>query len=186
MAAKKKKKRRSAKSEANIKAAYGAVRELNAASKADREAQLADQKMLFLEHFILLGRVDLATKKIGQHYNWPYVQQRDDPQFAKDFEEARVIAAGHIEDAAYSRAVQGILQPVYQRGQLVGMRREFSDSLTIFLLKGLKPKVYRDHVSVETTGKDGGPIETKQQVGLTDELAAQMVEKFLGVSPKEK
>jgi hypothetical protein len=52
-----------------------------------------------------------------------------------------------------------------------------SDALLMFLLKGLKPERYRDRVSAEVTGKDGGPIslEQKRLTVLTDDELAQLI-----------
>jgi hypothetical protein len=59
----------------------------------------------------------------------------------------------------------------------------------MFLLKGLKPERYRDRVSAEVTGKDGGPISLEQKrltVLTDDELSALIaVAKKLDATPPD-
>ena len=37
----------------------------------------------------------------------------------------------------------GVEQPVFYKGEVCGLVRKYSDVLLIFLLKGLRPEVYR-------------------------------------------
>lgn len=71
----------------------------------------------------------------------------------KKFRERLVLAseeaADRLEEAARERAVEGWEEPVYQRGELVGSVRKYSDSLLAMLLKGAKPQKYRDVVGVQ-------------------------------------
>lgn len=56
------------------------------------------------------------------------------------------IGADSLEDEAVRRARDGYDKPVYQQGQCVGQVRKYSDTLMVFLLKGARPKKYRDNV----------------------------------------
>ena len=47
-----------------------------------------------------------------------------------------------LEDEAYRRAVEGVEIPVFQSGKQVGVKRQWSDRLLVFLLAGLKPAKY--------------------------------------------
>jgi len=59
---------------------------------------------------------------------------KTDPHYAAAFEEAREMAAQHLEDEAVRRAMGG------------------SDTLLIFLLKAFKPEVYKERHEVYHTG----------------------------------
>jgi hypothetical protein len=48
-----------------------------------------------------------------------------------------------LEDEAVRRAYEGVERPVFQGGKQVGVVREYSDTLLIFLLKALRPEKYR-------------------------------------------
>ncbi len=86
-------------------------------------------------------------------YNW--LRQKDEAYLAA-WEAARSIAGDVLEAEAVRRAHDGVDRPVYQQGRLVGYERIYSDTLLIFLLKGMRPEVYRERH--ELTGKDGGPV----------------------------
>ena len=63
-----------------------------------------------------------------------------------------------LEDEAVRRAKEGVEEPVYQGGKLVGHVQKYSDTLLIFLLKGAKPQKYGDKVR-HTNGDGDGPIQ---------------------------
>lgn len=54
-----------------------------------------------------------------------------------------------LEDEARRRAVDGVDEPVFQGGELVGHVRRYSDRLLEFLLRGRRPTVYREGASVD-------------------------------------
>jgi hypothetical protein len=62
------------------------------------------------------------------------------------------MGADALEDEANRRAREGVERPVYQGGKFVGAIREFSDTLLIFLLKGLKPEKFRENSHIEHSG----------------------------------
>jgi hypothetical protein len=72
--------------------------------------------------------------------------------------EAQTEAAQLLEDEAIRRAHEGILTPVFYKGNPTGVMREYSDALLMFLLRGFTPEKYRDRGSVEVSGPAGGPI----------------------------
>lgn len=67
-----------------------------------------------------------------------------DAEFKEAFEEIVLAQCAELEAEAYRRAVTGTDEPVIQRGQEVGKIRRYSDSLLIFLMKGMMPDKYRD------------------------------------------
>lgn len=82
------------------------------------------------------------------HYLWMHT----DPAYAEAFEASRDEAAQVLEDEAVRRAQQGVEEPVYQGGKLVGTVQRYSDTLLIFLLNGARPDKYKQRSSVEVTG----------------------------------
>lgn len=97
------------------------------------------KKAAFLAAYAKIGCIWLAAKAANvaarSHYRWV----KNDPRYAKAFEEAYAIATTRLEGEAYRRAMKT------------------SDTLLIFLLKGRKPEVYRERF--EHTGPGGGPIQ---------------------------
>ena len=58
-------------------------------------------------------------------------------------------------------------EPVFYQGEVVGSVRKFSDTLLMFLLKGNRPDKYKDRVSKEIAGKDGGAIQVNSEIDLS-------------------
>lgn len=114
------------------------------------------QRELFLDALAATGNVSRAMKAAGIPRRTLYDWRDASKEFAVAWDGALDRASGVLEDEALRRAVTGTLKPVYQGGERVGTIREFSDTLLIFLLKGLKPQKYRERF--EHTGAGGGPL----------------------------
>ena len=91
------------------------------------------------------------AERIGRRtaYDW---RERDE-EFAKAWDAAIEEGSDILEDEARRRAHDGVTKPVYQQGALVGVVREYSDTLLIFLLKARRPQKFRDNVKVDVSGK---------------------------------
>ena len=90
------------------------------------------------------GAAKAARINRGTHYDW----LQADPEYKAKFERAQEVAIQALEDEAVRRAYEGVERPVYQGGEKVGVIREYSDTLLIFLLKGLRPAKYRERYDV--------------------------------------
>lgn len=140
--------------------------------------QIAAKKSAFLKALAKCGNVSQVSRDLGiprrTHYDWI----DDDPDYARDAEAAQQEYCDRLEAEADRRAVEGVEDPVYQGGQLVGKRRVYSDQLLITRLKALRPEVYKDRVAAEHTGKNGGPIQYDRVdlTKFTDEELEQLEE----------
>lgn len=103
-------------------------------------------------------------------YKW----YREDPRFRASWDSAIEAGTDLLEDAAMSRAVEGVRQPIYQRGKLVGTKREYSDGLAMFLLKARRPHKYRERL--EVSGDPGAPLAiteiTRRVIDVTPKAVA--------------
>lgn len=81
---------------------------------------------------------------------WPTINAACEELFALGTE-------GMVAEAN-RRAFQGVLSPITHQGIITGARREFSDTLAMFLLKQ-RDASFRETTRTELTGKDGGPLE---------------------------
>lgn len=129
---------------------------------ADKDNKtLQQKKKSFLAAFAEVGNITRAAELAGisrqAHYEW----MRDDPDYPALFKEADQQACDRLEQEARRRAVQGVDEPVFYRGDECGTVRKYSDTLLIFLLKGAMPDKYKERGVTELTGKDGGPIKVK-------------------------
>ena len=91
-------------------------------------------KRRFLSAYITCGNIRAAARAARVHYTSHFYWMKTDPHYAAAFEEAREMAAQHLEDEAVRRAMGG------------------SDTLLIFLLKAFKPEVYKERHEVYHTG----------------------------------
>jgi len=82
-------------------------------------------------------------------YEW----RDEDKDFRQEWDAALQIGADVLEDEAVRRAKEGVSEPVYQGGKLVGNVQKYSDTLLIFLLKGAKPDKYAEKRQLEHSGK---------------------------------
>ena len=85
----------------------------------------------------------------------------EEPAYKLQFDRAVVQAFGVLEDAAITRAKDGVKRAVFYKGEKVGTETFYSDGLMLVMLRAGDPK-YR--ASTEVTGKDGGPIESRIEV----------------------
>jgi hypothetical protein len=74
-----------------------------------------------------------------------YRHRHAEPKFARAWDDACEDAADLLELEARRRAVEGVEKPVFYRGERVGVVREYSDSLLMFLLKGCRPEKFREN-----------------------------------------
>lgn len=106
------------------------------------------KRAAFLREYALSGNVSETCRVVGisrkTHYDW----LRTDPAYVKAFNDADASAVDALEKEARRRAVEGVEEGVYYKGERVDTVRKFSDLLLIFLLKGARPEKYRDRVDV--------------------------------------
>jgi hypothetical protein len=119
-----------------------------AVAKVNSRAIIAKKKRrAFLSILAQTGKVAEAARSVGfqdtsslQHY------RRNDEEFAEEWELALEAAANVLEEEAIRRATEGVLEPVFYKGDIVGYKTNYSDALMMFILRGLKPGTYRDAV----------------------------------------
>jgi hypothetical protein len=109
------------------------------------------KKRAFLAAFAITCNISRAAKaaKIDRatHYEW----LKGDENYRKEFAEAKEQAADALEDEAVRRAHEGTTRPIMV-GKKREVIREYSDTLLIFLLKGIRPEKYRERSEVKMPG----------------------------------
>lgn len=78
-----------------------------------------------------------------------YAHRNADPAFAALWDEALELGIQVMEQEARRRAVDGTDKMIVSAGKVLGMERQYSDALLMFLLKAKRPDVYRDTVNIE-------------------------------------
>lgn len=99
---------------------------------------------VFLEALTEGCNVAEATQKAGVVQSSAYRRRQNDEAFRRAWNEACDIGTRLLEQEAQRRAYRGVEEPVFQKGEIVGHVRKYSDTLLIFLLKARKPEKYRE------------------------------------------
>lgn len=110
------------------------------------------KKVEFILNLCFLGNRTRAAQATGVCTTTTWLWRRDDDNFREAYNRAMKIAAELHEDEMFRRASEGVLEPVFQGGELVGSVRKFSDTLLIFTMKGALPEKYADRSKVEHSG----------------------------------
>lgn len=120
--------------------------------------EIADpKKRAYLVGYVVGGGFAAAAAAAGvsMRTGWNWRHDADDALFLEAFRVAQGMAGDRMEAEIVRRAYEGVTEPVYQGGKLVGTKRSLSDTLLIFWAKANLRK-YREQV--EHSGPKGGPI----------------------------
>ncbi|GGO92199.1 hypothetical protein [Stakelama pacifica] len=101
-----------------------------------------DKQVAFVEALAECGCVDHACGRVGMSASSAYALRRrvDAQSFRVAWDAALDYAVRRLSDAAFSRALNGVVRPVFYQGEQIGERRYYDERLTMFLLR------YRDPV----------------------------------------
>lgn len=114
--------------------------------KNSRDTLMRIKHKKFIELLAETGQVKSSAMAVGYSHAYSlYNRRKEDPDFAAEWDLALETAASNLEEEAQRRAVEGVKKPVYYRGEVVGHTLEYSDGLLMFLLRGLRPNVYREN-----------------------------------------
>jgi hypothetical protein len=109
----------------------------------------APKKRAFLSAFAVTGNISTAAAAAGIHPDTPRTHwAKDDPEFVRGMKAAREEAADRMEQEALRRAVDGVDEPVFHKGEVCGAIRKYSDTLLIFMLKAARPAKFREGVDM--------------------------------------
>ena len=117
-----------------------------------RTIRTPEKRAAFLSALADCGNVADAARQAGIARNALYLWKRDDSDFAAEWEAALIAGGETLEEEAVRRARDGWDEPVWYQGQQVGTVRRYSDTLLIFLLKGLMPEKYGERQKIEHSG----------------------------------
>ena len=121
-------------------------------------------KAAFLGMLAELPNITVVCKLMGIHFSNFYRTRERDPDFDQGVKDAMEQGYDLIEEEARRRAVDGVMEPVFYRGEEVGAIRRYSDQLLITLLKGYKPKKFNPGEKI-TAGNEGEKISMSFNLG---------------------
>lgn len=118
------------------------------------------------------GMVVKAAEEVGLPLSSLYSMRRNDPEFAAAWDDAIRDSTVILENEITRRAVEGVEEPVFHRGEVVGHVKKYSDNLLMFMTKARDPDKYRERTEVKHTGE----IAIK---AMTDDQLADTIAKLL-------
>lgn len=125
---------------------------------ADRTLDALRSKRIFLHALAETGNIATASAAAGwKNTMIPRNYKRVDKLFSEAWDKAAEASSDILEAEAVRRATEGVMEPVYYQGDVVGYKLAYSDSLLQFLLKGVNPDKFRESTLVNHhfTGKVG-------------------------------
>jgi transposase-like protein len=134
----------------------------------------SEKQSEFLTVLSECGNVTEAAARVEIGRSTIYEWRAQDEQFAAEWDAAAHMGLLGLEDEARRRA-RGFEETVIIDGKPT-TRTVRSDTLLIFLLKGGMPDKYRERISTEITGREGGPIDVAYSrfVGMPTEVLEEM------------
>jgi len=103
-----------------------------------------EKQQAFIEGLADTGSVTKAALGVFMSPDSAYRLRRraDAAEFDKAWEAALAVATRRLVDVAFERAIDGVENPIFHKGEVVGFRRTVSDRLLMFLLKHQDPMTY--------------------------------------------
>jgi hypothetical protein len=89
------------------------------------------------------GFKEAAIKTCRTSRRWFNAQLEEDEEFALSVQTIVDLTNEDLVAEARRRARYGVDEPVYYKGEVVGIKKAYSDNLLMFLIKGRMPE-YRD------------------------------------------
>lgn len=119
------------------------------------KTQRTKKQRAFLAAFAEAGSITKAAE-VAKVDRTLHYRAMENEEYAADFRAAGEQAADRLEEEARRRAHDGVEEPVYYKGGVVGAVQKYSDTLLIFLLKGRRPGVFGDKVKL--SGDPNAPL----------------------------
>lgn len=119
------------------------------------QARTDKRKQLCIQTLATTGNVTTACTAAGWARSTYYHHQKADKAFKALTEEALEVAIDLLEQHARNLAIQGVEEPIYQGGILVGSKTKYSERMVEILLKAHRPDKYRDNMKLEAAVTGG-------------------------------
>lgn len=101
-----------------------------------------DTKSRFIRQLAMTGNVTTSAEAVGVARHMVYEWRKQDPVFARKWEEALAIAVDALAMEARRRALDGVEEVRYFQGEPIGTIRKYSDQLLMFLLRAYDPETF--------------------------------------------
>ena len=126
-----------------------------------------DTKSRFIRQLAMTGNVTTSAEAVGVARHMVYEWRKQDPSFARKWEEALAIAVDALAMEARRRALDGVEEVRYFQGEPIGTIRKYSDQLLMFLLRAYDPETF---ISI----RDSNRRPTKSAKEIRDQIQAKI------------
>lgn len=101
----------------------------------------AEKQIAFIEALAESACVEEACRRVGMSDSSAYQLRRGQrgAPFRQAWDSALDYALNRLEQAALSRALNGVPRPIFYKGEQVGEWRDYDERLTMFLLRNRRP-----------------------------------------------
>lgn len=109
-----------------------------------------ERKVLFLDRLAIDGNARAACRAVGLSAEAAYRMRRRDPVFARAWAAAVVLGRENSIQVLADRAIEGIEEEIYYRGEVVGTRRRYDSRLLLAHLARLDAVARPEDVQVQS------------------------------------
>jgi DNA-binding phage protein len=142
-----------------------------------RDSWTATKRAKFLRVLEDSGNVTAAAHAAGMSKSSVYQLRARDAEFAKAWDMTLATALDDVEQALIARALNGVEKTKYYRDKKIGVEREYSDTLAMFLLRRHRPRIYADMQTAVGDDADAGAEACALLKKRLAEIAARRLEK---------
>jgi hypothetical protein len=139
-------------------------------------------KSRFLAALAEKGNVRAAAARCGRSAQSAYLQRRRDPWFARGWAGALIHAHEHSVQVLADRALDGVEEPVFYRGELVGTRRRYDNRLLLAHIARLDQLV----ACYEQARHDAGRFDELLAIVAGEEVPTTMAAGGDGFLPQDR
>ena len=107
-------------------------------------ASMNKAQTLFISILAQTGNVTAAAQQSGIARSTAYYWRHHDAAFAASWEDAMSEATDRLALEARRRALEGVEEVRYFKGEPIGTIRRYSDTLLMFLLRAYRPAIYHN------------------------------------------
>lgn len=136
----------------------------------DATGWTSERRVRFLSLLAEKGNVRACAAACGLSAQSAYKLRRRDPLFARAWLAALLLARDHSEQVLADRALEGVEEPIYYKGELVGTRRRYDNRLLLAHMARLD--ALTQHAAFVDPGRLEDPSSSATDADRFDELLA--------------
>jgi hypothetical protein len=132
------------KQKVRAKSVYNEIAYRVGNNKTAKDKPRTSKKLAFLITYGKCGNMAQACREVGISYCSLSTWRKKDIKFANAMQRALSVYVCRLEEEAHRRGVDGVDEPIFHKGVVVGFKTRYSDLLLIKLLEAYAPEKYRE------------------------------------------